>query len=557
MILQKNFWNFFRLVLNNFQQVVDSGFYFEKNVLYLCTKKPKTLKIMEEILMQLSKMQIFNQFWLSIFLLVPLVLIARTVVAGTKYSPILLVVVFGLAMGYILVSGNVSVPGLPDFQMINILSRATIIPLVASFFVGGQELRKVFSKIKINSDDFVVPSDDEVCVGTNRTQFVYIARTFFLLVGIEAAYKIIVGIEDGGLMKYYPLYAYIGLVCAVILIDYKAKFKDKKLYIRKGIVEMGIIILVLTLSFHLAAWIKPIIGLPQIFFAMLMTCALGAVFYKWNFGPTIKSLLFAGLPVVLAGNFIVGGSRMSEAFSISGMNSVLAFGFFGQILWMFGGIALLMLFAKTAHVRNLAPGLAGGLSHAGLTGACTAGDLGKTAAARAPIMINVPFMSHIFIFSILAVSVKKGYLMMIPALIVFVTGIILTWWSFRTLKKAKGDDNKEIFGLMKFSLGWQLTAIFGGFLVLSIFGMSLNHAAMGVTSSLSHFGLFAATQGGMFGFEVAELLPFIFAMPFLVHPFVFFLFGKTMDRNGEMPKLPVFILAGIGVLGVIFSLILI
>jgi hypothetical protein len=134
---------------------------------------------------------------------------------------------------------------------------------------------------------------------------------------------------------------------------------------------------------------------------------------------------------------------------------------------------------------------------------------------------------------------------------------MLTIWSLKTLRKAKGDDNKEIRGLMKFSLGWQLTAIFGGFVLLSVFGMSLNHIAVSVTSSLSHFGLFAATQGGMFGVEVAELLPFIFAMPFLVHPFVFFLFGKTMSKGGEMPKLPVFILAGIGILGVIFSLILI
>jgi hypothetical protein len=512
---------------------------------------------MEDVLMQVAKLQVFNQFWLSIFLLVPLVLIARTVVAGTRYSPILLVVIFGLAMGYILVASRVSVPGLPEFQMIDILSRTTIIPLIASFFVGGQELRKMFFKIKIDPDDFVIPSDEETCVGTNRTQLVYIARAFFLLVGIETAYKLLVGAEEGSLNKYYPLFSYIGLVCAIILIDYKATIKNKNLYIRKGILEMAIIILVLTLTFHVADWIRSVIELPQIFFAMLITCALGAIFYKWSFGPTIKSLLFAGLPIVLAGNFIIGGSRISEAFSISGMDSVLAFGFFGQILWMFGGIALMIIFAKTANVRNLAPGLAGGLSHAGLTGACTAGDLGKTAAVRAPIMINIPFTAHIFIFSILAISVAKGQLTLIPALIALTIGVILTFWSLRTIQKADGNDNKEIKGLMMFSLGWQLTAIFGGFVLLSVFGMSFNHIAAGVTSSLSHFGLFAATQGGMFGTEIAALLPFIFAMPFLVHPFVFFLFGKAMDRDGEMPKLPVFILVGVGILGIIYSLILI
>ncbi|MDR1950651.1 MAG: hypothetical protein LBP96_00295, partial [Bacteroidales bacterium] len=415
-----------------------------------------------------------------------------------------------------------------------------------------------FNKIRIDPNDFVIPSDEEICVGTTRTQLIYIARTFFLLVGIETAYKLLVGPEEGILNKYYPLYAYIGLVCAIILIDYKATFKKcKKLYIRKGIYEMGIIILVLTLTFHIADWVGHLIALPQIFFAMLITCTLGAIFYRWSFGPTIRSLLFAGLPLVLAGNFIVGGSRIFEAFSISGMNSVLAFGFFGQIGWMFGGIALLMIFATTTNVRNLAPGLAGGLSHAGLTGACTAGDLGKQSAVRAPIMINIPFTAHIFIFSILAISASMGHLLFIPSLIVFAIGIILTIWSFRTLKKAKRNHSKEITGLMKFSLGWQLTAIFGSFILLSIFGMSLNNVAISATSSLSHFGLFAATQGGMFGTEVADLLPFIFAMPFLVHPFVFSLFGRAMDQNGEMPKLPVFILVGIGVLGVVYSIFLI
>jgi hypothetical protein len=54
--------------------------------------------------------------------------------------------------------------------------------------------------------------------------------------------------------------------------------------------------------------------------------------------------------------------------------------------------------------------MAGGLSHAGLTGACTAGDLGDAAARRAPIMINIPFFGHIFVFSILAVSIERGAL---------------------------------------------------------------------------------------------------------------------------------------------------
>ena len=510
---------------------------------------------MEDILIQFAKLQIFSQFWLSFFLLIPLVLISRTVVAGTKYSPILLIVVFGLAMGYFLVTSGVSEPGLSEFTIIELLSRTTTIALIASFFIGGQELRKVFGKKHVEPDDSIILSHDEVSVGTNRTQLIHIIRTFFLLLGIETAYRSIVGINDGYSSRYYPLLAYICLVCSIILIDNKAIIRNKKLYKKKGFREILVIILILIVTFYISEWFKPVIALPQIFFVMVITSCLGAIFYKMHIGPTMKSLLFAGLPIVLASNFIIGGSKVAEAFGIAGINSVLAFGFFGQIIWMFGGIALLMFFAKTFNVRNLAPGLAGGLSHAGLTGACTAGDLGKVAAHRAPIMINLPFVAHIFVFAILAVSSERGELTMFPALAILTLGIILVLLSLRTLKTANGDDSKEIISLMKFSLGWQIVAIFGGFVLLSVFGMSFNLVSASVTSSLSHFGLFAATQGGMFGVEVADLLPFIFAMPFLVHPFVFFLFGKAMEKDGNMPSTPVYVLVAIGILGVIYALI--
>jgi hypothetical protein len=64
--------------------------------------------------------------------------------------------------------------------------------------------------------------------------------------------------------------------------------------------------------------------------------------------------------------------------------------------------------------------MAGALSHTGLTGACTAGDFGPDAARRAPIMINVPFIVHVFVFSILAISMDRGELLMLPA-----TGMVL------------------------------------------------------------------------------------------------------------------------------------
>ncbi|MCL2640457.1 MAG: hypothetical protein FWD53_06405 [Phycisphaerales bacterium] len=508
-----------------------------------------------DILTQFVKLHVFNQLWLSFFLLIPLVLISRSVVAGTKYSPILPIVVFGLAMGYVLVSSGVCTPGLPQFLGIDLISQTITVALIASFFVGGQELRKVFGRTKIEEDESEIPSREELSVGTNRAQMVHIIRAFFLLLGIITAYRAIVGLNrDDDTSKYYPLIAYIGLVCSTILMDRKAIIQDKKYYVRRGALETVGIIFVLIGTFYVASWIEATIALPQIFFAMLATCGLGALFHKWRLGPTLKSLLFAGLPIVLAANFMIGGSKIAEAFAITDMNSVLAFGFFGQIVWMFGGIALLMLFAKTSHVRNLAPALAGGLSHAGLTGACTAGDLGGVAASRAPIMINLPFAAHIFVFSILAVSAKNKVLFFWPAMAVFAAGIILTYLSLRAIKKSDEQDSKEVKGLMKFALGWQIAAIFGGFILLSCFNMPLHYVAVSVTSSLSHFGLFAATQGGMFGRDVADMLPFIFAMPFLVHPFVFFLFGRAMEKGGHMPRMPVFVLVGIGLIGVIYAL---
>jgi hypothetical protein len=85
------------------------------------------------------------------------------------------------------------------------------------------------------------------------------------------------------------------------------------------------------------------------------------LFYKWVMGPTCRSLLFAGIPVVLAANFMIGGSRILDAFGLDGMKQVMAYGFFGQLFWMFGGLALLIYLGKSNHVRNLAPGMAGSL----------------------------------------------------------------------------------------------------------------------------------------------------------------------------------------------------
>jgi len=54
--------------------------------------------------------------------------------------------------------------------------------------------------------------------------------------------------------------------------------------------------------------------------------------------------------------------------------------------------------------------------------------------------------------------------------------------------------------------------------------------------------------------KAAEMIAFVFAMPFLVHPLVFGIFGKTAENNGIMPQRIVFSLAALGVAGVLYAL---
>lgn len=510
----------------------------------------------QALIQEIAHQHLFNQFWLTLFFVLPMVLVSRAVVAGSRYSAILIIVVFGLTMGYLMVSTGVSEPGLADFPMLAMVAQTTVVALAVSFFVGGQELRRIVGRRSVPLDDSVTYATDQVVFGTGRTQLVFITRAFFTLIGVEALVRVITGtVPDTTLGRYYPIIAYMGLVISVILIDNRAAIANKRRYLAKGVQELAGIVVVLVLGALLARWVASVIALPQIFFVMLIAAGLGALLYRWRHGPAIRALLFAGIPVVLAANFVVGGSRIGEAFSLTGMAPVLTYGFFGQVLWMFGGIALLMLVGRSAAVRVLGPGMAGSLSHAGLTGACTAGDLGEQAAKRAPIMINIPFFGHVFVFSILAVSIEQGRLVLWPSLLVAAAGIAITAWALRSLARARGDDEREVTALMQFSFGWQLTAVFGGLLLLAAAGLGIEQAFMATSSALSHFGLFAAIQGGMAGAEAAALIAFVFAMPFLVHPLVFFMFGRAMEAGGEMPRVPVLVLAGVGVVGVLVALV--
>ena len=504
---------------------------------------------------QISNISAFNHFFLTMIILITMVLVSRTVVAGTKYSSILVIVVFGLLMGFLLEKSEMATPGLNEFPVVVLASKTTIIALIASFFVGGQELKRMFFKQKLKMEDILIPSEEETILGTNRTQFFFIVRAFFILIGIETTYVLISGVAGKEFLgNSYLLLAYVNLVLATIFIDNKAKLARRQTYIRKGFLEIVVIILVLMLSYQAASLIEPVIALPQIFFAMLISATLGMFFSNWQLGPTLNSLLFAGIPIVLAGSFLVGGSRMAEAFTIPGVNTVMIYGFTGQVFWMFSGLAILIFLGKANHLRNLAPGMAGGLSHSGITGACTAGDFGEKAALRAPIMINIPFFGHVFVFSILAASAERGSILVYWTLPLIVVGIALVAQACRHLRKAQGDDALEITGLMHFSLGWQIVAVFGSFTLLNMVGMPLDHVSLAVASALSHFGLFAAIQDGMFGDAAAGLIAFIFAMPFLVHPLVFGMFGKAAEKDGSMAANVVLGLALLGLVGIVYSL---
>jgi hypothetical protein len=504
-------------------------------------------------------LEIFNHLLLSLAVILVVVLIARSVVAETKYSPILIIVVFGLALGMVLELTELSKPGLAEFPVVGLSGSTTIIALIATFFVGGQKLRNTFWKPKTPKEDDVELNNQEILLGTKGTQLIFLVRAFFILIGLQSLFRMVYPTNDA-LQNTYPLLAFFGIAVAIILIDSKAKVKNKRQYLKRGLIELIIILSILLLGRVISDLINPLIALPQIFFAMIISSTLGMVFSDWREGPTMRALLFGGIPIVLAGVFIAGGTTLLDAFKLDGMLQVMAYGFFGQLFWMFVGIALLVFVGKSNHVDILAPGMAGSLSHSGLTGACTAGDIGEVAKERAPIMINIPFFGHLFVFTILAISVTRGNLLLIPAILVVLLGVGLTYIALMTLRKAAGREKEEIKGLVFFSLGWQLVAVFGGFLLLDFAGMDLESAAMANSSAISHFGLFAAVQGSMFesvnpAFNSVALISFIFAMPFLIHPLVFGMFGKAMSNDGKMPKKVVAVLALVGVVGVLFSLI--
>ena len=117
-------------------------------------------------------LEIFSHLLLSLSLILIVVLISRSVVAGTKYSPILIIVVFGLALGLVLEITGLATPGLTEFPVVGLSGSTTIIALIATFFVGGQKLRNTFWKPKLPKEEDVVSNNEEVLLGTKGTQFI-------------------------------------------------------------------------------------------------------------------------------------------------------------------------------------------------------------------------------------------------------------------------------------------------------------------------------------------------------------------------------------------------
>ena len=150
---------------------------------------------MENITDFMASTHILNQFWLTFLMVISMVLVARTIVAGTRYSPILIIVIFGLLMGFILTQTGMASPGLKEFPIIGFTSKVTITALIASFFMGGQEIRKILKRESLDNEDIVIVSQDEIFLGTKFTQFIYLIRAFFILISIESFKRVIVGLS--------------------------------------------------------------------------------------------------------------------------------------------------------------------------------------------------------------------------------------------------------------------------------------------------------------------------------------------------------------------------
>ena len=117
--------------------------------------------------MEFGILEIFSHLLLTLVILLVVILIARAVVAGTKYSPILIIVVFGLGLGMVLEVSGLATAGLSEFPVVGLTGGTTIVALIVTFFVGGQKLRNTFWRPKEQKKDDVILNTDEVMLPTS------------------------------------------------------------------------------------------------------------------------------------------------------------------------------------------------------------------------------------------------------------------------------------------------------------------------------------------------------------------------------------------------------
>ena len=506
--------------------------------------------------------EFISQFLFSLVLTLLLLLVSRAVVAQTRYSSVIIVIVFALGMGVVLTRSGLTTAGIPELPLLNLLSRSTLIALIPIFFIGGQELRKIFGDIPYIKDEINTPSKIEVFYGTTTSQLTLLTRSFFLLIGIAGIKGLLLGYPaNDPLARFYPLIGYISLISSLVIIDSKAIVQCRRQYVQRGIVEIFLILAIMIVANSLSVWQGNTISLPEILFIVMISTMLGGTMYSWQSGATFRALFYGGLPVALTASFIIGGSWMEGAFvSFDEIDrsfiGILTYGFFGQLFWIFGGMSLLIYIGHNRHIRNIVAGLSGALSHIGLLAAATAHEMGSIARTRAPIMTIITIFSYLLVTIVDRISLGSPHRIIIASILVILFGILITARSLWILKQSEDLETDEVRAIMLFSFGWQVIAIFSGILLLQIIEIKADFGTLAYSPSLSHIGLFAIFQEGMIHNMAGNITPFVYAMPFLAHPILFWVLGHAMNNRESLSTVASRItltLACLGLTGIIIS----
>lgn len=481
--------------------------------------------------------EFLSQFLFSLSLILLLLLASRALVARTNYSSVLILVVSALGMGVLLTRSGITSVGIPELPLLSLLSRGTLIALIPIFFVGGQQLRKIFGEIPHVPEEINLPSKVEVFYGTTTSQLTMISRAFFLLLGITGTEEFLIGYPaNDPLGQFYPLIGYISLMTALVMVDSKAIIHNRRAYVQRGIIEFVLILAIIIAANSLAFWQGNTIALPEILFIVMISTSLGSVMHSWQSGVTFQALFYAGLPVALAANFVIGGSWLEEGFMMieqftPTLLAVLIYGFLGQFFWLFGALALMIYVGRNREVRNLATGLSGSLAHINLLAAATANEMGAIAIKRAPIMTIITIFSYLLVTIVDRISLGSPTRIIVISAIIIFLGALITIKSLQILKQSESLESDEVRAMMLFSFGWQVIALFSGILLLHAVVIQTDYGLLTYSANLSHIGLFALFQEHWLSGEIKKTVPFIYAMPLIAQPFLFWVFGYAINRG--------------------------